>query len=291
MADRQRIGSFNPVEGMTARELGWSQWWLDHRERVRKAGIGFLIGIDVLLLGIGAWGFTDWLAFGGLREEQAIREMTGAGYGRFEGIGLQDVRIGAPIVLPGGSGKIDILVPVENPNPRFWAELDYRLVIGGTALPLRVVSVLPGHSRYLAELGASTENGSSVDLKVEKRVWHHADTPADLDPQAFAETRLNIRSQNAVFTPSDPQATTPSSNAQFALVNDTAFGYYDVGLLVLLYRGDAIVGVNHASVDRLLPGERKPMQVFWYQPLPQVTKIEVLPEINIYDPAVYRAPT
>jgi len=288
--DGNTPGGFNSIGGVSEKELRWSQWWVDHRDQVRKAGIGVFVAFDAILMCVGLWGFIDWLALGGVKEEQAIRQMTSSSYGRSEGISLEEVQVGAPIVLPAGTGKIDILVPVENHNQRFWAELQYRLVVGGTELPLRTAFVLPGQAKYLAELAASTENGSSVEVKVEKRIWHRATTVGDLDQQAFADTRLNIQGENAVFKPSDPLATSPSSSAAFTLANHTAFSYYDVGILVLLYRGDAIVGVNEVQVDQLTAGERKPMEIFWYQTLPQVTKVEVVPDINIYDPGVYRKP-
>lgn len=289
MADKQ-LASTESVGGVSGQELGWSLWWVDHREQIRKIGIALFVALDAILIGIGLWGFTDWLAFGGLNEEQAVRQMTSSAYGQFAALSLEEVQIGAPIVLPGTTGKIDILVPVENRNARYWTELHYRLVVGGTELPLRTAFVLPGQSRYLAELSASTEHGSSVELKVERRLWHRAITAGDLDQQAFAETRLNIQGENAVYKQADPQATSPSSSASFTLVNHTAFNFYDVGVLVLLYRGDAIVGVNRIQADQLQSGDRKPMEIFWYQALPQVTKVVVAPELNIYDPSVYRKP-
>lgn len=288
--DGNTSGGLNSVGGVTEKELRWSQWWVDHRDQVRKAAIAAFAVFDAVLIGVGAWGFVDWLALGGVKEEQAIRQMTSASYGQFPGIGLEEVQVGAPIVLPAGAGKIDILVPVENHNANFWAELQYRMVVGGAELPLRTAFVLPGQAKYVTELSASTENGSSVEIKIEKRLWHRAVTVGGLDQQAFADTRLNIQGENAVFNPSDPLATSPSSSAAFTLANHTAFSYYDVGVTVLLYRNDAIVGVNAIGIDRLLAGDRKPMEIFWYQPLPQVTRVEVVPDINIYDPNVYRAP-
>ena len=289
MADKQ-LGATESVAGVTEKELRWSEWWVEHREGVRKLAIGLFAAVDAILLLVGIWGFTDWLALGGLREEQAIRQMTAASYGQVQGLSLQEVQIGAPIVLQGATGKVDVLVPVENRNPNFWAELRYHVSVGGVAQPTRTAFVLPGQSKYLAELGASSESGSGVEMSVERRIWHHADTVAGLSQQAFADTRLDIHADNAVYAPPDPLATSPSSSASFTLVNGTAFGYYDVGVLVLLERGDAIVGANRVTVDRLLPEERKPMQIYWYQSLPQVTKVEVVPDINIYDPDAYRAP-
>lgn len=283
-------GGFESAGAATEKELRWSQWWVDHKEQVKKAGLGVFIAVDTLMLGFGLWGFVDWLAFGGLREEQMIRQMTSSDYGRFTSLALEEIQIGAPIVLSGGVGKIDILAPVENRNDAFWAELEYRYLVGGTEQPLRKAFVLPGQTKYLSELGASSSSGASVELRIEKRVWHRVDLQGAASAAAFAETRLNIRAANPSYAPSDPLATVPSSSATFTLVNESAFGYYDVQLLVLLYRGDTVVGVNQAKVETLAAGEKKRMEIFWYQLLPQVTKVEVVPDINIYDPYAYRSP-
>lgn len=289
MADKQ-LGDYESVGGVSGQQLRWSQWWLDHRDQVRKVAVGIFAGFDAILLIIGIWGITDWLALGGIKEEQAIRQMTSASYGQVQGITLEEVQIGAPIVLPAATGKIDVLIPVENRNMNFWAELEYRLVVGGAEQPLQTAFILPSQAKYLTGLSLSTENGSSVEVKIENRVWHRAVTVGGVDQQAFADTRLNIVGENAVFKPSDPLATSPSSSAAFTLANHTAFSYYDVGLLVLLYRGDAIVGANRIQVDQLAAGAKKPMEIFWYQSLPQVTKVEVVPDMNIYDPGIYRKP-
>jgi hypothetical protein len=290
MADSSN-GSFESTGAATEKELRWSQWWVDHKEQVKKAGLGVFVAVDVVLLGFGFWGFIDWLALGGLREEQMIRQMTSPEYGRVASLTLEEVQVGAPIVLSGGVGKIDILTPIENRNDAFWAEIEYRYLIGGTEQPLRTSFVLPGQTKYLSELGASSGSGASVELRIEKRLWHRVDLQDTANAAEFAETRLNIRAENPVYVPSDPLATSPVSSAKFTLVNGSAFGYYDVNLLVLLYRGDAIVGANQARVETLAAGEKKQMELFWFQLLPQVTKVEIVPDINIYDPYVYRSPS
>ena len=283
-------GGFESAGAASEKEIRWSQWWVDHREQIRKAGLGLFIAVDVVLIGAGLWGFTDWLAFGGVREEQAIRQMTSPEYGRVPSVTLEELQIGAPIALSGGVGKMDILAPIENRNRMFWAALDYRFIIGGEPQPLQHAFILPNQAKYLSALGAPSSAGGSVELKIERRDWRRAELHGAADPAAFADLRLNIHAMNPVYVPSDPLATAPVSSAKFTLANDSAYGYYDVDLLVLLYRGDAVVGANRVRVDSLAAGAKKPMELFWYQVLPQVTKVEVVPDINIYDPNVYRLP-
>lgn len=288
MADEQ-IGGFESAGAASEKELHWSGWWVDHREAVRKAGLGLFIAVDAALMIFGLWGFVDWLALGGVKEEQAIRQMTGPDYGRFGGVGLEEVQLGAPFVLPSGSGKSDILASIENRNEGFWAEIEYRFIIGGVEGSVRKTFVLPGQTKYLADLGGPEASGAGVELKIERRLWHRAGLLGAESRQALYETRLNVAAENPVFKPSDPSATSPVSSSSFKLVNGTAFGYYDVDLLVLLYRGDSVVGVNKIRVDRLPAGASRPIDLFWYQTLPAVSRVEVMPEINIYDEGIYES--
>jgi len=89
--DGNMSGGLNSIGGVTESELRWSDWWVNHRDQVRKVGIGLFVAADVLLLGIGVWGFADWLALGGVKEEAAIRQMTGRNYGNFGGVGLEEI--------------------------------------------------------------------------------------------------------------------------------------------------------------------------------------------------------
>ena len=66
--DGNTSGGFNSIGGTTESELRWSQWWVDHRDRIRKVGIdkrdpttgmgdgdfNFSRGFD-----IGDWRFAD----------------------------------------------------------------------------------------------------------------------------------------------------------------------------------------------------------------------------------------
>lgn len=285
------FGGVDLPVGPSEKELRWSYWWVMNREKAGKIAIAAFIVFDAVLVLFGAWGFIDWLAVGGIDEERAMRQFASGSYVSLGGTrAVDELRIGAPIVLQGGRGKLDALVTVENSNLLYWAEVEYRFVAGGRELPLRETFVLPGQAKYLAELGIPAEAGGSVELSVVRRAWHRIETFGAEDYASLRDTRLNFEVLNAKFTPADPLATAPVSVSSFVLRNGTAFGYYDVDLLVLLYRGDAVVGVTKASLDRILPGERRPMDIFWYQTLPQVTRVEVLPDINIFDPGVYRAP-
>lgn len=288
MSDKD-FNSVDLPEGFTGSQLKWSLWWIDHKDTVKRVAVTVFIVFDVLLLSIAAWGIFDWLALGGVNEERAVRQLTSAGYAQLgTGGTAREVRFDAPIVLSLPDNRLDVVVPVQNENANFWVELDYHFVIGGVETREYKDFILPGQAKFLTGLGIRHEgNIGAVELRVDRRVWHRIDAHEVPDYESFRDARLSIEAVNPTFTPATGEE---GSKTSFALRNRSAFSYYDADLLILLYRGDAIVGVNKIRLDELVAGAAEDVEVFWFQTIPQVTRTEVIPSINILDPGVYQPP-
>lgn len=289
MADKD-FSNVDLPEGFTGSELKMSTWWVANREKVRAAGIAAFVVFDVILLLVGLWGLFDWLVVGGVREERDIRRLTSPAYVQLgTGSAIREVKFGTPVVLSLPDSRYDVLVPVENENPDYWLELGYRIVIGGEETPLRRTFVLPGQSKFIAELAVESQGSpGSVELKVESREWNKLDAHDVPDFEAYAQNRLSFGVSDPTFT--SVTGGTTGGVSRFTLSNETAFTYLDPELLVLLYRGDSLVGINRITIDRLGAGEERDMEIFWFQPLPQVTRTDVLVNVNILDPDVYEVP-
>lgn len=278
------FNDINLPEGFSGSELRLSTWWIENRGRVRSFAIGAFVVFDIILLLIALWGIFDWLVVGGAREERAIRRMTSPSYLQFAALPtVREVKFGAPLVLSLPDARYDVLIPVENENVGHWLELGYRIVIGGEETPLRKTFVLPGQSKFIAEL-AIPRKGSpgSVALKVETRKWRRVDPHVVKNYADYAESHQRFSVSDPTFTPA-PKGDTTGGVSRFSLSNDTAFTYLDPDILVLLYRGGALVGVNKITLDRLEAGERRDVELFWFQPLPQITRTDVLVDVNILD--------
>ncbi len=292
--DDKNFGGVELPNSLSEKELRWSYWWVTHRDRLTKIGVGLFIALDVLLVGYGAYGFLDWLALSGAAEDRAIRQLTSPAYGKFGGLGeARELRFEEPIVFSVPGDRFDVIALAQNDNPRYWAELTYRFSVGGELTPERKAFLLPGQAKYLSELGFKKEEGGgsgSVELNVLRRVWHRLDAHEVPDYEVYAAKRLALEALNPAFFPASSGASVPVSRTTFTLANRSAFSYYDIDVLVLLYRGDAVVGANKVRVSRLRAGESRPTELFWYQSLPQVTRTEVIPDINILDPNAYKAP-
>ena len=169
--------------------------------------------------------------------------------------------------------------------------MEYDFSAGGSDTTMRRSFILPGETKTLVEVGATIPGGvADARLKIVSRSFYRIDRHAIPDYDAWSKSRLSIVALNPVFTPSDPSASVPASVTSFTLVNQTAYSYYDVDLVVSVYRGDSLQDVNTLRLDSLKAGESRPVQLYWYQNLQGITRIEVQPSINIFDPGVYQPP-
>lgn len=292
MADN---GGFSNVElpgGFSEKELRWSFWFVKHREQLRTIGLAIFAGIDLVLIVIGMWGIVDWLALSGVKEDLNVRALASSSYAQApQGGGVQEITIDSPLVFSGTNGHYDFVATITNPNPLYWVELQYRFVVGDQETPLRAGFVLPGEEKKIAELGVAHDGGlGDVQMKIMKRAFHLVDRHVVPDYAAWSRTRLDMPATGAKFTPPTLGATVPTSETSLSMTNQTAYSYYDVPINVFVYRGDALVGANRVTFDRLKAGETKSVDLFWYQNLQSVTRIDAVPDLNIFDPGIYKPP-
>lgn len=285
-------GNFNNVdlpEGYSGAELKAASWWLDHKHQVKRAAIGSFVALDVLLIAAGAWGIFDWLALGGVNEERAMRQLTSPAYAQLGGLAApREIAFGTPIVLTLDNERYDVVVRAENPNSSYWAELEYAVTVGGQETPLMRDFLLPGQAKFLTALGVRRASAPGrVELRVSRRDWRLVDRHETGDYADYAARRLAFQLSEPSFVPGGGNE--PSRTA-FTVRNASAFGYRRPAFLILLYRGDAIVGADRVVLEALRAGETRPVELFWFQPLPQVTRTEVLVDVNILDRDAYLAP-
>jgi len=250
------FGGVELPENLSEKELRWSYWWVEHREGLRRLGLGVFVVLDILFFGLAAWGFADWLLLSGLNEELAIRQFTASAYAQAsQASDVQEIQVGSPLVFSVPGGRYDFAVDVTNPNPNHWVALEYDFTTGGSDTTVRQGFILPGETKTLVEVGSTVSGGvADARLKVLSRSFHRIDRHAIPDYDAWAKTRLSIVALDPVFTPPDPSATVPSSVTSFTMVNQTAYSYYDVDLTVSAYRGESLQGVNTIRLDSLKAG-------------------------------------
>jgi len=277
---------------MSSGELKIASWWVRNRLMLRKLGYGLLSAFCAVLWAYAIWGFLDAYAISYPRESRITREialnqqlLSGLETDRPQPVGTSDVN-----VWSNTDNRLDMEVVVSNPNPQWWVEFNYRFDVSGEVTPLRSGYVLPQSEQHITELGfkPQTRGGASATLVVDNVRWHRLDpNVVGPDYKAFANNRLRLRFDNIKYDSSLTVGNKKVGQTSFDLINDGAYGFWGVDLVIRLLRAGNTLGIQQIRVTNLSPGETRLMQIVWPDNPSGVTDIEIIPQVNLLDPNSY----
>jgi len=291
MSDQQqdRIGSFSQGE------LQLASWWVRHRLELRRFGFGFLITICVLFWGFAIAGLVDAYVISYPRESRITRQIAinQQLLSNLEGDRPRDVSVTEVSVFNSTADRLDFMVEITNPNDQWWAEFNYRFNVSGEETPLRTGYVIPSGMNILTELGYTpkTRGSRNASLIVDNIKWHRIDpTLTNGDYPGFYKNRFQLSAKNLKYDTTINYNGRRVGQSSFDLVNESSYGFWDVSLLIRLYRGSSIAAIQTIHAERLKPGELRSLQVTWPDSLTGVSKSEVIPQVNIVNRASYLDP-
>ena len=73
------------------------------------------------------------------------------------------------------------------------------------------------------------------------------------------------------------------------ILNKTPYSFWEPKFIVLLTQRSGLVGVAQVALADLKTGEKRTESFNLFQELSDATQIEVVPDINILDPAVFKS--
>jgi hypothetical protein len=288
--------AFDPTGGqLDEGQLNMGYWWVTHQVQVRKAATVVFGIFACSLFAYAAWGLIDWAFVSGVKERELMGQVVDQQIpiATFRKYGMKEEPVfDRPTILAAGEGRYDLFAKASNANANWMLTFDYRFEAAGTTIPAKQGFLLPGETKRLHALAVRADaKPSTAETVVTNLRWHRVD-PHLVYPgyREWATKRLDLAIEKPTFTPPAPGDALPVSHASFAVVNRTAFSYRTVGFFVTLYAGQQPVGVNYFSISGLSSGERRQVDVAWYSALPQITRVEVMPEVNILDASVYLQP-
>ena len=265
-----------------------SRWWISHRERLKRIGLGVWIALDLFLVAFALWVFVDTFLIRYESERGLLRSMLVENpntlYTNSQALSARPLTIdGAPTILASGDGAYDFVGFVTNPNKDWRAEVAYQFTYGAEeSTEPEMALVYPNETRPILALGVESARPANAKLRVLSLRWHRIDPHAIPDFSAWKAERLNLVVADAEFSGISGGGET-LGRSTFSVTNRSAFGYWSVPLAVLLKRGSAIVGVSTTSLEQLEAGETRRVNLTWFESIPGVGEIEVVPLQNLFD--------
>jgi len=198
-----------------------------------------------------------------------------------------EVAFGDVQIFSSGVGMFDIIAEVENLNADWLIELDYRFVADGFSGNEKSIFVLPNELKYLTDLGIDRPfRPVNPIVEVINIKYVKVDKHKIPDYASWSQGRLNIIIENQKFE-STVVNKKQFSTLTFDVINRTPYSYWTVGFYILLYRADKLIAVNYITAEQMSTDEKRNIQVQFYEGLPTVNKVRVIPDVNIFDPGVY----
>lgn len=283
--ESQKIG------GLTGNELRWGYWYVTHRDAVIRG-----VTIGLLAVAIGLWGYTlyglfryfvwDWSRF-----QQAMVALTSQpiDYRAWHDSHQPTPLAFSPVSMIGlGNDRYDFFAAVENKNSTWTVQqLTYAFVVPGTtAVAEQVTFVLPNSKKYLTDLGTTVSGlPTGVRLSVSAIRWQRV-----RQYEQLAADRGAVRVSDITFVPPDTSSSgkLPISKTRFTVTNNTAYSFWQNPFTVALFQGPRIIGITRVTQDGLDSQEQRTIEVNWYQRLVTPTNIEVLSDVDILNPSVFR---
>lgn len=281
-----------PEEKESASFYKRAVWWVEHRARLWKLGMIFLAACDAVLLLFAIWTFVDAFVVSVDREDRAVAEMAVLRQADLRAFSLSHAArpLEAKLVqvIATGDKQYDFYTTLSNPNADWYAEFRYVFVAGDQETQERAAFILPGEEKPIVSLAFSADNRpGSVRFDARDIVWRRVRAHDIPDYAAWQSDRFEFDITNISFSRDLQIDSKEIGLIHFTVQNRTAFSYWEPVFTVRLLRGGAVVGVTQTTLDQFEARETREVAINWFGTIPAVTKIEVIPEVNIFDVDAY----
>ncbi len=266
----------------TEKELKYAGFFVRNRLFLKRLGIFSLFFIDILILyNLGI----QWVLYGvnDIKTYFTEYELTQTYVPlqvlrrKFSPIDLQ-VKSVTAVFIPS-TDKIDIIAKVSNPNIKWKIDqLRYRFVVDGNPMDEESVSILPNSTKYLMRFNVRVSSFSpSIRLDILDVNWQRV---KDISPMKILN---NIEIQDVNIKKSNNNLL-----VEGILYNNTPYGFWNVGMVILLYDfDDNIIGTNYVVLNQVGYGEKRRFTAFWPVFYTTPYRAEVSVDLDVYNQANY----
>lgn len=281
-------------EHLSEKQLKFGYWYVTHKMQLRNGLIFFLLLVATGSILSSVYLFSKIYLFEDVRYQRVMAQITKPVVNPQAILAAQakQLSVGTVRAMEGGNATVDVVTEIANPNMHYWASWTGQFVEQNTTTTQREMYILPGETKEIADLGIVSPTGMrSARYQITDIQWHKVNPHELANYQAFRDNRLQFAINNTSFsTAPSPDGKSTVSRVVFDVTNRSAYSYWSVQFLVNLYRQTSLAAVNSVEIQELKSGETRHVEVVWVQDLSAVSKVEVLPFVNIFDAKTYISP-
>lgn len=269
-------------------------WWVEHRELLGNIGIALLAVFDACLIIFVGWNLIETFIVSAGPEQRALVESISNNQEDLHAYttarAATEISISDTQIFSSGNNAYDFYTQIENPNTDWWAEFQYNFIFDSGSTSVKDGFILPGSTKPVVELAFTSAAGiGSAQLQLQSVSWHRIDHHTIPDYTKWSEDRLGLEITNPTISQETSADAHGLFRTTFTVRNNTAYNYYNPTFYLLLKRGASVTGVNKTVLQTLTVGETRDIVVNWFGTIPPASQIEVIPELNLFDPMLYKS--
>lgn len=292
-SDDKALEGFSDLSGITVKNLNFGLWWVQNSKNVKRLAFLFLMAIGGLawLYTLASFGY--YLSIGMNKDNQMLSEMaqqTKSVHQYVLANAPHDVEVGE-LQAVALNDQVDLVVPVVNPNDRYYAHFTYVLESSGQEIFRGNDFVLPNETKNITILGLkSAEAAGRLQVRLESTSWQRVDSHKIVDWSAYRNERVNFLVEDALFRRASDSGLTENLNLgqiEFNITNNTAYNYFKLPLQIFLKSYNRVVGLTSANLDNFSSGEKRLVKINFSGLASDVDQVEVVPNLDITRSDIY----
>jgi hypothetical protein len=289
-----RMKNYVSTEGITTKQLEIGLWYIEHKKQLKTALVGFLILISAISWVYTIYGFAYYIARGMSEDEILVKQLAqvnSVGHDYVMQVSAKDLALSSVEIIKSADKKYDLYVKLQNDNQKWWAEFDYYFTAAGRQTEKTKGYILPEDVKYLAALAEDFSYfPEDSRLVIENISWRRINQHQISDWNAYRASHLNIASSDLKFVPANASPLSEKlglNQLSFNAINHTAYNYWNIGFVILLYTGDRITAINHYVLNDFMSEQKRLVEISWPGDLGRADRVEIIPEINIMKDDIY----
>lgn len=275
-------------------ELAAGEWYVRHREGLRRIGVGFLVVWSVITIGYSGYRWAEYLFVGYQADQRLLVDaiVNAPNYSSLNAVrGAKDPMISAVDIYAPMPKKYDFVAIVRNPNSRFLGLVTYKFIYPGGETPVKTTVLLPQTERPVAFFGYDSEQfPTAAQLVIQSVRWQRVNSHAIPNIANYMANRLMFPIEGVNFSRANQAGGIPVPRLTFDITNASAYSYWQPVFYLALLAGDQPVGYAYLSLDQFKAGEKRAIDLRLFSDRITVTDIRVFPVLNIFDRSVYMLP-
>jgi len=255
---------------ITLKELKKAKWYLEHKKEIKAAKTLILIILNLILWGIIIYQLVSYLK-GTKDYEKMLSELASQ---RIEILKIHqknqpiELSILKEFIVKSGT-KQDQVVLIENPNEGWFVkEFNY---------DSKLSFILPSSQKYLYLPNQTT------NIILNNITWQRVRP----EKKPLLEILPQIKIENPQIFYLELESNKRIPKISFSVDNQSIYNFWEFNLNIAIYKGKEVVGFKTIPLGKLKGGEKREIDFLWGESTEAPTHIDVKPDVNIFDPAVF----